>query len=211
MTTARWLTGGVLIVLALVLGLSVLPHAESAATPGETPVSDVSEQRLERHLVEPALRRAIEANREKVPAELALPSGLPEKGLPQATPQSVDSGPKVQATGLDSPQPALSLADGVTIQEEIDLLVALYSTKYGVDPSVLRDLARCESTDNPGANGKEGERGLAQFLRSTWETTPLEAFGWDAAYHPAINLEAAAWMLREGRIEEFHALRSCSR
>lgn|GEM_PF-5342256 len=188
LTTIRWSVGSGLILLAIVLGASLFADAKTVAEPGETSLG-FSITRLKRHLVEPALERAIEnieANREKVPTELALPSGLPE-GSPHTTPQAA--------------QPP-----GMTTQEEIDFLVHVFALKYGVDPSTLREVARCESTDNPWANGKEGERGLTQFLKSTWEDTPLEVFGWDAAYHPAVNLEAAAWMLAEGRIGEFHAI-----
>jgi soluble lytic murein transglycosylase-like protein len=203
--------GAGLILLAIAMGFSLLADTKRVANPRETS-SGLSEG-FERQnpLVEPALRRAIkniEANREKVPTELALPSGSPE-GLPQTTPQAAaeaDSAAKVYAAGLGSGQLSPNLADGVTSQEEINLLVELYAAKYGVDAWTLREIARCESTDNPWGTGKSGERGLTQFLKSTWETTPLKVFGWEAAYHPAVNLEAAAWMLAEGRVGEFHAI-----
>lgn len=176
-----------LVILVIALGASLLTDTRGVAELGETS-SGLSETYP---LVEPALRRAIEelkANREEVvPTELALPSGVPTV----------------------TPQTDPNLADGVDVREEADSLIKLYAAKYGVATSTLEQIVECESRYDPEATGSAGERGLAQFLFGTWFTTPQARFGWDAAYHPAVNLEAAAWMLSERRVGEFHALQGC--
>lgn len=200
MTAIQWPARSSLIVLVLVLGTLILAGTKSAAKPGETP-SGISEQRLERqYLVEPAFKKALEAAKaiessrkksaekksaEKEPAELVLPSGVPTV----------------------TPQTDPNLADGVNIKEETDSLIELYAAKYGVATSTLEQIVECESRYDPEATGSAGERGLAQFLFGTWFTTPQARFGWDAAYHPAVNIEAAAWMLSQGRAQEWTCLR----
>lgn len=194
MTTFQWSVRGGFFLLSLALFFSFLPDQKSVARLGETPLG-ISEQKVERHhLAEPALGQAEELvsllekpaiRRQREAAELALPSGLPE-AKPQTDP---------------------SLADGVTIQEESLFLIKLYAAKYGIPPKLLEEVIRGESNFNPEATGKEGERGLAQFLFGTWLTTPQARYGWDAAWHPAVNIEAAAWMLSQGRAGEFHAIR----
>lgn len=185
MTAIRWSAGKGVIFMALALGILLPFDIKSTAKPGETSVG-ISEQRLERQelLVELAFKRAIKVNREKVPTELALPSGLPEA----------------------TPQPDPSFTGGVDNQEEISFLIELYAAKYGIESQTLEEIAKCESRYNPEATGESGERGLTQFLHSTWLDTPQARFGWDAAYHPAINIEAAAWMLSQGRTGEFYAI-----
>ncbi|OGZ17625.1 MAG: hypothetical protein A2Z78_00530 [Candidatus Nealsonbacteria bacterium RBG_13_36_15] len=191
--TTRKPAGSILVALATILTMSfLLPVDTENATEYRDASSSFS-------VVEPALRKVIadtETNREEVPTELALPS---------TTPQVANT-----ARGETIPEVKVPVGESnpgqLEIQKEIDILVQFYAAKYGVDPSILRDVARCESRDNPEATGKEGERGVAQFMKSTWEGTPMGRFGWNAAYHPAINIEAAAWMLSEGRVSEFHAI-----
>lgn len=188
LTAIRWSVGSSLILLAFVLGISLFfPDAQNAAKPGETS-SGISEQRSERQdlLVEPALnlKQLVKSHKEETAAELALPSGLP--------------------TGL--PQKDLNLADGMNDQEEAIFLATLYAAKYGVDSFLLGEVVRCESTYNPTATGREGERGHGQFLRSTFLGTPQGKYGWEAAYNPAVNIEAIAWMLSQERADEFHAV-----
>lgn len=178
--------------LALCLGFSLLTNI-STAKPEEFS-SGVSESETERqYLVEPALTQALEAYKafeasRLGTAGLVLPSGLPG-GLPQQT----------------SPEIA-NLADEVDISEEINILIDLYAAKYHVDASTLRWLAEHESTYNPNATGFMGERGVCQFLESTWQDTPQARFGWESAYSPAVNIEACAWMLSQGRDSEFSSL-----
>lgn len=169
----------------MVLGVSLLTDIKNVAKPGETSLG-ISDQKVERQdpLVEPALREAMRASRKEETAELVLPSGLPT-GSPQTNP---------------------NLVDGVESREEITFLIQLYAAKYGVGNQILEQIVECESRYDPEATGRDEERGLAQFLHSTWLNTPQARFGWDSAYHPAVNIEAAAWMLSKGRIEEFHAI-----
>ena len=188
MTTIRWSVRSSLILLVFVLGISLFfLNTQSAAKPGETS-SGISEQKSERQdlLVEPALnpKQLVKLHKEETTAELALSSGLP--------------------TGLAQKEP--NLADGVDEQEEAIFLAILYAAKYGVDSDLLKEVIRCESTYNPTATGREGERGHGQFLRSTFLGTPQGKYGWEAAYNPAVNIEAIAWMLSQERADEFHAL-----
>jgi len=184
LANVRKLAGSSLIFLALALGVPFLTNI-SAAKPENS--SGVSVGIKRQNLVDPALERALEAHRafraSRQTVEQGLPSGLPFQGLPQ----------QVQENAL-----GVNLADGVTRQEEIRVLVELFSAKYKVDPRKLRHIVRQESTDNPLATGALGERGYAQFLRSTWEGTPLgEVLGWDVAYYGPANIEMAAWLLRQ--------------
>lgn len=183
MTTFRWSVGSSIIILSLALGISLLTNTKSVAKPGEIS-SGISEQKLERQvlLVEPALKQFTELFRET--AELALLSGLLTR----------------------SPHINFDLTDGVDNREESVFLIELYAAKYGVEAPLLEEVVRCESTYDPTETGGEGERGSTQFMYETWLETPQGQYGWDAAYHPAVNIEAAAWMLSKGRIEEFHAV-----
>jgi len=198
LSTIRWSGGKGFILFALALLFSLPTDIKSVAKPGETSLG-ISEQKVERHhLAEPALRQFIEFRKEVIAsgkhlaestaAELALPSGL-LSGTPQ--------------NSLDP-----EFADGVSTLEENLFLIDLYAAKYGVQPQILGQIVEAESRHNPEAQGREGERGLGQFLSSTWLGTPQgEKYGWDAAWHPAVNIEAIAWMLSQGRIGEFHAIR----
>lgn len=211
LTTIQWPVRNGLVILAIALGALSLAGTENVANREASLGLSVTLARQYPPLAEPALTRAVGANREEASTELALPNNSLK--TPRVSPRATDEvGPvKVRAAGIASSQPSSSpnLVEGVTIQEEIDFLVQLYSAKYGVDLLTLRRVVRCESTDDPWATGKEGERGFGQFLKSTFMGTPQKVFGWDAAYHPAVNLEAAAWMLQQGRVGEFHALQDC--
>lgn len=54
-------------------------------------------------------------------------------------------------------------------REQIIALVQDYARRYGIDPAVAVAQIRRESSFNPNANGKAGEKGLAQFMAGTWE------------------------------------------
>ena len=207
--TNRRSAGSKLILLAIALGVSLL--AEVGVADREISSGLSAENRRQDHtvdaLVEPALSKAPEilgANRVNDPTELALPSVTvtPQPQLATAETDSI----RVQALGVTPSQPVPNLADGVTVQEEIDSLVTLYSAKYGVSAVTVREIVWCESTDDPSATDPSGARGNGQFIKSTWESTPMAIFGWDSAYHPAVNIEAIAWMLQQGRVSEFHAI-----
>ena len=191
MANARRLVGGSLIFLALGLGFSLLTNI-SAAKPEESS-SGVSENEAKRqYLVEPALTQALETYKVFEASRvgtvgLVLPSGLPE-GLPQIGPETAN------------------LTDEVDMREEINALIDLYAAKYHVDAPTLRWLAEHESTYNPDATGDALERGVCQFLESTWQGTPQARFGWESAYSPAVNIEACAWMLSQVRDSEFTSL-----
>ena len=194
MANARRLVGGSLIFLALCLGFSLLTDI-SAAKPEESS-SGVSENEAERqqYLVEPALTQALEAYKAFETSRvgtvgLVLPSGLPE-GLPQQT----------------NPEETVNLANEINMNEEINILIDLYAAKHHVDAQTLRWLAEHESTYNPNATGLMKERGVCQFLESTWQSTPQARFGWESAYSPAVNIEACAWMLSQVRDSEFTSL-----
>ena len=162
MSTTRRSVGATLIILVLTLFFSLPTDTKSVAKPGETSLG-ISEQKAERHhLVEPALWQLIEFRNQlgmefqelakklsKKTAELALPSGL----------------------ASSQPQTDPTLADGADNQEELIFLVELYAAKYGIDEQTLEEIVEKESHHNPEATGREGERGLGQFLLGTWLTT----------------------------------------
>ena len=65
-----------------------------------------------------------------------------------------------------------------------------------IDKQVAYDLARAESSLNPMAEGKDGERGLYQIRRKTWEW--LTDMSFDKAYEIEANIIVAmkylAWI-----------------
>ncbi len=77
-------------------------------------------------------------------------------------------------------------------------LISQYSNEYGVDSVVAYDLARAESSLIPMAEGKDGERGLYQIRRKTWNW--LTDMSFDRAYEREANIKVAmkylAWIKR---------------
>ena len=62
-------------------------------------------------------------------------------------------------------------------------------------------VARCESVLDPRAVNPQGPwHGLFQFHRTTWASTPFAARD---IFDPVANANAAAWMWREGRRNEW--------
>ncbi|MFC1629994.1 transglycosylase SLT domain-containing protein [Patescibacteria group bacterium] len=100
----------------------------------------------------------------------------------------------------------LALPSPLEEREEIEVLAELYAVKYGVRSDLIEEIVLCESTNNPMAVGKEEERGLGQFMYGTFMSSPFRTYGWDSSFHPAVNIEAIAWMLQEERVSEFHAI-----
>lgn len=97
-----------------------------------------------------------------------------------------------------SPTPTTSADHSL---EQIHALIELYAAEYGLDPSVLRHLAVCESGFNPLA--KNGPYwGLYQFAAASWISNRT-VMGEDPC--PDLRLEAeaaiktAAFLLSQGR------------
>jgi hypothetical protein len=68
-------------------------------------------------------------------------------------------------------------------------------------------LIRYESGGNPNAvNRSSGAAGLAQFLLSTWLTTPQGKAGL-SRFDPVAAREATRWMLAQGRAQEWVPVR----
>lgn len=53
-------------------------------------------------------------------------------------------------------------------REQLIALVQDYARRYGIDPAVAVAQIRRESQFDPNANGRAGEKGLAQFIPETW-------------------------------------------
>jgi len=74
---------------------------------------------------------------------------------------------------------------------EFDAFFDKYGTEYGIDPTILRSIARCESGMNPGAVSKNGlYHGLFQFVASTWSSN-RKAMGLDPSPSLMTNPEEA--------------------
>ena len=81
--------------------------------------------------------------------------------------------------------------------EEVEVPLSPYAYLYATYPKLARRMdcvISRESKWNPGAvNSKSGAAGLAQFLLSTWLTTPQGASG-ASRYDPYANIDGAAWL-----------------
>lgn len=73
---------------------------------------------------------------------------------------------------------------------ELQQLVIDYANGYGIDPQIALAQIQRESGFNPNAVGRDGERGLAQILPSTWPQASQGAIPWDQAFDPDYNLTA---------------------
>ncbi len=70
----------------------------------------------------------------------------------------------------------------------------------------LACIARVESRNDPNAtNPRSGAAGLFQFLRGTWLSTPQGKAGL-SPYDPQAATDAAQWMVKVGRINEWVAV-----
>ncbi len=86
-------------------------------------------------------------------------------------------------------------------EQEILNFISRAAKKYGQSERDMVRVARCESTLNPCALNRSGPYyGLFQFLKSTWKTTP---YGDRDIYDPEAQALATAWMLKEGRKNEW--------
>ena len=72
-----------------------------------------------------------------------------------------------------------------------------YEYLYAMHPRIARRMdcvIQRESRWTPGAvNRRSGASGLAQFLRSTWATTPQGKAG-ASVFDPYANIDGAAWL-----------------
>ncbi len=79
-------------------------------------------------------------------------------------------------------------------------LIAYYADFYRVDRGLALNIARAESSLDPLARGKAGERGLYQIMPETWKWLSLKIYGkpvsFAAAYDPEINIRMALWYVR---------------
>ena len=105
----------------------------------------------------------------------------------------------------------INLAGIVDYKAEAEVLIALYAAEYTspdqlIDPCLMARIIELESGFDPGQIGADGELGEAQFLPSTFAGTPLSRYGLKSASHPAISIEAFAWMINQGRITEWTTL-----
>jgi hypothetical protein len=75
-------------------------------------------------------------------------------------------------------------------KSDLQALVVDYAYAYGIDPAIAVAQIQRESGFNPNAVGRDGERGLAQILPSTWPQATYGAIPWEQAFDPESNLTA---------------------
>lgn len=86
-------------------------------------------------------------------------------------------------------------------EDEIVQIIREAARSFDQPVEDLLRVGRCESNLDPRAVNPDGPYfGLFQFLRSTWATTP---FADRDIFDPAANANAAAWMWRQGRRNEW--------
>lgn len=86
--------------------------------------------------------------------------------------------------------PTAAWAD--TVDDYMDPITYLY-VEHPAEAPVLDRIIWCESRWDPNAqNPHSTARGLAQFLTSTWMTTPEGQVGW-SRFDPYASIDAAAW------------------
>jgi soluble lytic murein transglycosylase-like protein len=74
--------------------------------------------------------------------------------------------------------------------DEIKALVISKANQYGINSNVALAQIQRESGFNPNAVGSSGERGLAQFMKGTWERSGIGSGSFDNAFDPVMNLDA---------------------
>jgi len=81
-----------------------------------------------------------------------------------------------------------------------DSVILAASSKYGVDPALVKAVVWRESWFNPNAKGSSGEVGLMQIMKDTandWAAAErLTLYAHSQLYNPAKNTECGAWYLR---------------
>lgn len=109
----------------------------------------------------------------------------------------------VAAIDPEPPSPALlPQAPPVEVEETEAAEAAPLTPReylYAVHPTIAKRMdcvISRESHWTPTAvNPRSKASGLAQFLPSTWRTTPQAAAGW-SVFEPYANIDAAAWLAR---------------
>lgn len=115
--------------------------------------------------------------------------------------EKVDGGGAVPSPSPNpSPRPA-SDPDRVWSEPEIVAIIGEAARAFDQPVEDLIRVGRCESNLDPRAVNQQGPYfGLFQFLRSTWASTP---FAERDIFDPVANANAAAWMWRQGRRNEW--------
>lgn len=92
----------------------------------------------------------------------------------------------------------------------IEDIVRLAALKYGLEPSYLLRIAKCESRFNPNAVNKNytagggHPSGLFQFIPSTWTRMSLQAgYAGSSVFDATANANVAAWAFSHGRASEW--------
>jgi hypothetical protein len=89
----------------------------------------------------------------------------------------------------------------VWTEAEIVRIIREAARAFGQPEEDMVRVARCESVLDPRAVNPQGPWfGLFQFHRATWASTP---FAERDIFDPVANANAAAWMWREGRRNEW--------
>jgi len=80
-----------------------------------------------------------------------------------------------------------------------DSVIFAASSKYGVDPALVKAVIWRESWFDPDAKGTSGEVGLMQIMNATasdWATAQRkQAFTHHQLFDPALNIDCGAWYL----------------
>jgi soluble lytic murein transglycosylase-like protein len=94
---------------------------------------------------------------------------IPIPTVPAATPEPTTT-PTTTPTAIPTPIP--TPAPQPLAPSDLDPWFEQYGQEYGVSPSVLKIIARCESSFNAGVISRNGlYGGLYQYLASTWSST----------------------------------------
>ncbi|OAT80445.1 hypothetical protein A6M21_00770 [Desulfotomaculum copahuensis] len=117
------------------------------------------------------------------------------RGMPARAEAAGNGGP-VPAAGPGSP-PA-GIVSGQQPPVQLDGLFNDAAARYGLDPALLKAVARVESGWNPAAFSPAGAQGLMQLMPAT-----AAALGVDNPWDPRQNLEGGARYLRN-LLDRYH-------
>ena len=128
-------------------------------------------------------------------ADLISPADGPRNAAPVPP-----AGENNAAAGLAGEIPAFTAgaASGPQAPASLDALFNAVAARYGLEPSLLKAVARVESGFNPSALSPAGAQGLMQLTPATAAAMGVQN-PWDAAQ----NLEGAARYLRQ-LLDRFH-------